>query len=119
MLWPVEFDAAARPRPGETDERGLDDRLFINEFVTVGLVLNGMNASADFRQHQYPEKFVFNPDRLPCPVHRLFGNAIGERQRINSAAAALIDPLLQKHRILVRCGWKIGGNDQLLLPDIY
>ena len=61
MLWPVEFDAAAHPRPGETDERGLDDRLFINEFVTVGLVLNGMNASADFRQHPMANRGTLTP----------------------------------------------------------
>jgi hypothetical protein len=65
MLRPVELDAAGNPRPGQADERGLDDVLVVNQIVAVGLVLNGVDAPADFRQHQHAEKFVFDPDRLP------------------------------------------------------
>ena len=39
MLRPVELDAAGNPRPGQADQRGLDDGLVVNQIVAVGLVL--------------------------------------------------------------------------------
>ena len=116
MLRPVELDAAGNPRPGQPDQRGLDDALVVNQIVAVGLVLNRVDAPADFRQHHHAEKFIFDPDRLPFAVHRLFRDAVGEGQGINLAAAALINPLFQKHRVLVRRRGQIGRDDQFLLP---
>ena len=101
---PVELDAAARPRPGEADERGFDDTLVVDEVVAVRLVLQGVDAPAEFRQDERAEKFIFNPHRFPLPVNGFFSDAVGEGQGINLAAAALINTLLKEHRILVRCG---------------
>ena len=44
------------------------------------------------------------------------GDAIGERQRIDRAAAALIDPLLEEHRVLVRRRGQVGGNREGFPP---
>ena len=119
VLRPVELDAAAGPWPGETDQRGLDDRLVVNQVIAVGLVLDRVDASAQFRQDQRADEFVFNPDGFPFPVHRFFRNAVGEGQGIDFAAAALIDALFQKHRVFIRGGGQIGGDDQIFSPGAH
>ena len=50
MLRPVEFDAAARPRAGEADQRRLDHRLVIDGVVAVGLVEQAVDAPAELRE---------------------------------------------------------------------
>ena len=117
MLRPVEFNAAGDPRPRQADERGFDDALIVNEIVAVGLVENGVNAPADFGQDHYAEKLVFEPDRFPFSIQSGFGNSIREGQRINLAAAALIDAIFQEHRIFVRRGGKISGDGQFFPTD--
>ena len=107
MLRPVEFDAAGNPRPGQADKRRFDDVLVVDEVVAVGLVLDRVDATADFRQHEHAEKIILNPDGLPFAIHRFLRDAVRERQRIDLAAAALIDALFEKHRILVRRGGQI------------
>ena len=116
MLRPVEFDAAGNPRPGKPDERRLDDALVVNQIVAVGFVLNRVDAPANFGQNHHAKEFVFEPDCFPLSVGFGFCNAVRERQGINLAAAALINPLLQKHRILVRRRRQISWDDQFLLP---
>ena len=76
MLRPIEFDTSRNPRPGEPDERRLDDGLMINQVVAVGLVLQPMDATAEFRQDHHAERFVFNPYCLPRAPHWFFGDAI-------------------------------------------
>ena len=117
MLGPIEFYAAGDPRPGQTDQCRLDNMLVVNQIVAVGLVLNAVDAPANFRQHQYAEIIILDPDGLPCSIDRLFGDAINERQRVYLAAAALVNPLFQKHWILVGLLWQVGRNDQLFNPD--
>jgi len=112
MLRPVEFDAAGNPRPGEADQRGLDDVQAVNEILIFGLVLNGVDASANFRQHEHAKKLVLNPNRLPLPVNRIFRGAVCEGQGIYLAAAALIHTVFQKHRVLVRRRGHVGGQHQ-------
>ena len=73
MLRPVEFDATGDPRPGQADQRGLDDVLPIEKIVTVGLVLTDMNAAADFRQDHDAEEFVFRCNMLSRRLLRGFG----------------------------------------------
>ncbi len=119
MLRPVEFDAAGNPRPGQADQRRLDDRLVVNQIVAVRLVLQDVDASANFRQNHRADEFIFDPDGLPFSIHRLFRDAIGERQRINFAAAALINALFQKHRVFVRRRGQVGGNHQILHAHLH
>ena len=114
MLRPVELDAAGNPRPGQADERGFDDPLVVNQIVAIGLVLNRVNAPADFGQHQHAQKFIFDPQCFPLSVHGFFRDPVGEGQGINFAAAALINPLFQKHRVLVRRGGQIRWENNFL-----
>src|SRR6185437_4889408 len=118
MLRPIEFNTAGNPWPGQSDERRLDDVLIVNEIVSVRFVLNGMDSPANFRQHEHAEKFVFNPNRLPLPRNGLLSNAVGERKWINLAATALIDALLQEHRIFIRWGWRICRQSNGCFPDL-
>ena len=111
VLRPIELDAAGDPRPGQPHQGRLDHRLPIDEVVAVGLVLGDVDPAADLRQDHDPQIFIFQPDGLPSPVGLGLGNSIGERQRIDLPAAALIDPLLQEHGVLVRRSGKIGRND--------
>jgi hypothetical protein len=60
VLWPVELDAAGDPRSGEADKGGFDDVLAVEEIVVVvGFVLAEEDASADFREHDEADEFVF------------------------------------------------------------
>src|SRR5579862_9021161 len=93
MLRPVEFDTARNPGTGEPDQRGLDNRLIVNQIVTVGFVLQDMNASTDFREHHRADEFILDPNGFPAAIDWLLGNAICERQGINFSAATLIHAL--------------------------
>ena len=117
MLRPVELDSAGNPRPSQADQGGLDDRLAINEIVTVGFVPRDMDAPAEFRQDHDLEKFIFQPDRRPGAVCFGVGDPVGKRQRIDFSAAALIDPFFQEHRIQIRRRRHVSRNVDDLSPN--
>ncbi len=108
MLRPVELDATARPRTSEGHECGLDDRLVIDDVVAVGLVDETVDASAERGQYHHQQEFVFQINGLPRVWHGFFRNAIGERERIDAPAGALVNAFFQKHRIAIRRGGKPG-----------
>ena len=116
MLRPVELYAAAGPRPGEADKRGLDDILAIEKIVAAGLIEAHMDAAADLRQDHHADELVLQVRGLPC-VRGLFGgDPAGKRQWIDAPTAALVDALLQEHRILVGRLGQVRRNDHRLLP---
>src|ERR1051326_6670341 len=117
MLWPVKLNAAANPGSRQSDECRFDDWLAVNQIVTVGFVLHYMNAAAKLGQHHYSKKLVLNPNRLPATFNWLFSNAIYKWERINFAAAALIDALFKEHRIFVRRGGQLGWNERVFYPN--
>ncbi len=111
VLRPIEFDSARNPRAGQADQGRLDDRLPVDEIVAVCLVLGQVNPPAEFRQHHHPQKVVFQPDGFPNAADLGLCDPIGERQRIDAAAAPLVDPPLQKHRMFVGRGRQVGRDD--------
>ena len=113
MLRPIEFDAAGNPWTSETDEGRLDDGLVINRIVAVCFVLQNVNAAANFREDKRANKFVFDPDRFPSAIDRLFSDAIGEWQGIYFATAALVNAFFQEHRVFIRRSREISGNDKV------
>ena len=117
MLGPIEFDAAGNPRTGEADEGGLDHVMAVEEIVPVGFVEADMDAAADFGKDHEPEKWVFKMDGLPGVIAFFFGDAVDERKRIDFAAAALIDTVLEEHWIFVGRRGEVGGDGDGLLPD--
>src|SRR5690606_20617439 len=44
---------------------------------------------------------------------------VDKRERIESAATALVNPLIEEHRVLVGCGSRICGNSDRCAPDSY
>ena len=102
VLRPVELHAAGDPRAQQTDQRRLDDVLAVEEVVAVRLVQADVDAAADLRQDHQPDVFVLEVDCLVWLVELLVANPVGEGIRIHLAAAALIDPLVEEHRIAVR-----------------
>ncbi len=113
VLRPIELDAAGDPRPGQADQGRLDDRLPVDEVVAVGLVLGDVDAAADLRQQHDAEILVFQPNGLPGAIGRRLGDPIGAGQGIDPAAAALVDPALQEHRVALGQVGQIGGDHLL------
>ncbi len=117
MLRPVELDASGDPRPGESDERGLDDVLAVKEVIAVGLVEAHMNAAAEFGQDHEPRTYSFSMwIAFQKPVVRLGLNAIEYGQRIDAAAASLIDALLEEERIAICRMRHVGAERHRLTP---
>src|ERR1700722_10128989 len=119
VLRPIEFDAPGNPGPGQPNQGRLDDLLAVDDVVVVRLVMQDMKASANFWKHHGPDEFVFNPDGLPVALDGLLGDAVCKRQRINLAAAALINPRFQKHGIFVWRSGQISWNREILDPRLY
>src|SRR5260221_5329361 len=72
VLGPIELDAAANPGAGEANQCRFDDRLAIKQVITVGLVLQHVNAATNFRQDHGANKFVLDPNGFPFSVNRFF-----------------------------------------------
>ena len=56
------------------------------------------------------DKFVLQMNGLPSMFHCLGRNTVSERQGIYTAAASLINPFFQKHRIFVCGKGLVRGN---------
>ncbi|MGA8528216.1 MAG: hypothetical protein WB622_00780, partial [Acidobacteriaceae bacterium] len=105
MLRPVEFNAARDPGPGQADQSRLDHILAVEKIVPRDLVVSDVDAAANLGQDHQPQEFVLDMQGLPGFLLRLNGDSIDERKRIDSAAAPLVDPCFQKHRVRVGvCG---------------
>ena len=116
VLRPVELDAAADPRAEEADERRLDDVLAVEEVVAVGAVEAHVDATADLGQHHQPQVPVLEVDGRPGVVDAFVGEAVRERVRVDPAGAALVDPLLEEHRVGVGRRHLVGGDRDGLHP---
>src|SRR5215831_19729242 len=116
VLRPIELDAPGNPWPCEADECGFDDILAVKEVVAVCFVQANMDAEADFRKHHDPNKFVLDVQGLPGVLAGFTRNSVCEGQRVNAPTAALIDPFLKEHWVLVRTEGKVGRDDDWLAP---
>ena len=110
VLRPVELDAAANPRAGQSDKRRLDDILAVDEVVIVRLVTSHVDAAAELRQDHDSDELVLQMNGRPRVVVRNIGDAVIEGQRIHSAAGALINTLLDEHRIAIGLARRKGRN---------
>ena len=117
VLRPVELDPSAHPRSGQADQRGFDDGLVVNEIEAVGLVRRPMDASAEFGENHHGQKFVLDINRVPHPRRGALRNSVGERQRVDASAGALIDAFLQKHRIAVGRERLVGRQHERCAAD--
>ena len=101
VLRPVELHAARNPRPRQPNQRRFDHVLPVEKVVSVRLVLADMNAPSDLREDHYLKKFVLQMHGIPEAFRFCFRDPIVKGKRIDASAAALVNPLLQEHRVLV------------------
>lgn len=116
MLRPVEFDAARDPRAGEADQRRFDDPVVVHEIVLVRLVERAVDPAAEIRHDLDPEILVLEHDD-PVLLHLLLVlDLVDHRMGVDPSRAALVDALLQKHRVLVRLPDAVSRNGGHLFP---
>ena len=101
MLRPVKLDAARYPGTGQTDQRRLDDAIVIDEVKVIRLVARHLHAAAELRQQHNLEILVLKEYRLVADVGLFVGDAFYDGMGMDDAAAALIYPVFQEHRILL------------------
>ena len=118
VLRPVELHAAAHPRAGESDERGLDHVVAVEKVVVaVLLVLGDVDAPAEFWQEHEAHVLVLERHGVVFLHRRRVVHLVDERHGIHLPARALIDPLLEEHRVLLRFAHRIRLNRDLLALD--
>ncbi len=119
VLGPVELDTPGYPRAEEADQRGLDDVLPIDEMVARGLVEPLVDATADLRQHHQTNIRVLKIDGLIVLRLALAGELVQEGVGVDAPAGALIDALLEEHRVDVWFGRCVGWEGDCLLPGFH
>ncbi len=119
VLGPVKLDAAADPGTEQPHQRRFDHMIIIHKVITVGLIIGSLNPSPQFWQDHDLQIFIFQIDRpvrlILLIVIYFFDHGI----RIYPAAAALIYPLFQKHRVFIRFPNFISRNRHNLFPYLY
>ena len=120
MLRPVELHAAAHPRAGESDKRGLDHVVAVEEVVVaVLLVLGDVNATAEFRQKHEAHVLVLKRHRVVLLHRRRVVHLVDERHGIHLPARSLVDSLLEEHRVLLRLAHRVRLDCDLLALDFH
>ena len=119
VLGPVELDAARYPGTRQSDECRLDDMVVIDEVALPQLVVGHLDATAQLRQYHDLDILILQVDGLPVFVYFLVTNRLDDGVRIHHTTRALIDPLLQEHRILLRFACLIGRNGYNFPPSFY
>ena len=116
MLGPVELDAAADPRPCQSYKCRFYDVVVIDEVALLHLVVGHLNATSQLRQYHHFDVFVLQPYGQVCLVGLLIGNRFNDGIWIHHATTALIDPVFQEDRILLRFSGLVSGNHHLFAP---
>ena len=117
MLGPVEFDSARKPRAGKADQCRLDYFLMIKDVVvSIGLILDRVNASPEVWQKQNPDELIFQTDGSMPANLRHIENLIDEREGINFAIGSLVDSLLEEQRMLFRLAHRVS---RILEGDLF
>ena len=118
MLRPVEFNAAADPRSGQTDQSRLDDMVVIDEIVMIGLIVCALDPAAQFGQNHDLQVVIFEINRVIDLILLFVQNPVDDGIGIHPSRASLIDALFQEHRVFVRCTDSVGGDADVLAPDL-
>ena len=117
MLRPVEFQSSTEPGTGQSDQRGFDDAIVVNEVILIGLVQRHLDPAPQFGQDHDLQELVFQEHRLVRSERLLVGYPIDDGQRVDRSTGALINPLLEKHGIAIRRADAIGRDGDGFAPD--
>src|ERR1700747_1383653 len=74
----------------------------VKKIISIRSVLPDVDTASDFRQDHQMQVFVLKKNGFVGFIEFLVRNAIRKGVRIDLDAAALINPLLEEHGILVR-----------------
>ena len=118
MLGPVELDAAGDPGTGQAHQRRLDHVIVIDKIIAVRLVIGPLDPAAQLRQHHHLQVLVFQPDRRVLLVGLRLADLLHRGIGIYLAAASLIHTLVQENGIFLRFSDLIGGDHDLLHPNL-
>ena len=119
VLGPVEFDASRDPWTSKTDEGGLDDVVVIDEVTTGNLVVGHLHTTAQFGQDHHLDVLVLHPDGLVLLIDLLVAHRFDDGIGIDHTTRALIDSLLEEHRVLFGLAHLIGRNRYQFSPSFY
>jgi hypothetical protein len=76
--------------------------------VSIGLILDRVNASPEVWQKQNPDELIFQTDGSMPANLRHVENLIDEREGINFAIGSLVDSLLEEQRMLFRLAHRVS-----------
>ena len=116
VLRPVELDTTRHPRPGEPDQCRLDHGVGVEEWIVGAFVHCELDPATQLRQDQQPQVRVLQMQPHPRAVRTVLADPVVERQRINPAGRALVDPTVQVGGVAVGGFGEIGGEDYRLAP---
>ena len=117
VLRPVELDTPRYPRPRQPHQGRFDDLVVIDEVVVVGFVEGHLDAPTQFGQNHNFEVLIFEEYGGVVLIPFFVKDTVYHRVWINNATTALIDPLMQKQRLLERLANPVGGNGYDFAPD--
>ena len=119
MLRPVELDPARDPWPTQPNQGWFNDAVVIDEVVPVCFVERHLDATAQLGQNHHFEVGVLEVHRGVCLVVFVVRHTIDHGVWIDHPATALIDPLIQKLRLLQCRPDPVGGDDDRLAPGAH
>ena len=117
MLRPVELDTAADPRSCQTNQRGFDNMVIINEIVVIRLIISTLDSATQFRKNHHVKILIFQAKGVINAIFFLITDFINHAVRIYFAAATLINTFFQEHRVFIRLTDRVGRNCHVLTPD--
>jgi hypothetical protein len=109
MLGPVKFHATGNPRPEKAHQGGLDNLLVVEKIVLIDLIEAAVDSPTELGENHDLDICIFQKNRMISTLPLVTGDAIGEGVGVDFAAASLIDPLFEEHRVSIRQRRWISG----------
>ncbi len=116
MLRPVKFQSTRNPGAGQSNQCRFDHLVVINKVPLFGFIECHLNATTQFRQYHDFQVLVLQKNGIPLFINLFIQYFFNHRMRINHAAASLVNPFFQKHRIFFRLSNSVRRNNHFFVP---
>ena len=116
VLRPVELNTSGNPRAGQPYQRRFNDLIVIYKMTFFHLVVCHLDASAQFRENHQLDIFIFEKESPPWTVVLLVFNLLYDRIRIHRTGTSLINPFLEKNRVLFLFTNAVGRQHDGFFP---